>query len=294
MLDELLGRAALKEQIAELEAELERLEGQLESEKERRVAAVRDRQDADQAVNRLEDRIADLEGQLERAETGEWSPRYRRTVTLGQSRVTSVLERLSGFATEPEAALTAMVEDRLPDAVREAFDSHAILVNRAAPCLVLTDDAGLVSVALEPPLAPAPFVEWDARFRLEREWFEPTGRFGFALIRSDVFAFGLYEGRERLKFEGFESDLHGQHSKGGFSQARFERRRDEQITEHIEECQRVLDNEAADRLIIAGDQGAIEAVEGADARATVDATGDPEPALDDAFKQFWTTKLYCI
>lgn len=294
MLDELLGRAALKDQITELETELERLEDQLESEKERRIAAVRDRQEADQEVNRLEDRIADLEGQLERAETGEWAPRYRRTVTLGQARVQSVLERLDGYQTEPEAALTAMVDDRLPEPVREAFDSHAILVNRAAPCLALTDDAGLVSVALEPPLAPAPFVEWDTGFRLERDWFEPTGRFGFALIRSDVFAFGLYEGRERLEFEGFESDLRGQHSKGGFSQARFERRRDEQITEHIEECQRVLDDAAPERLIITGDQGAIESIDDADARATVDATGDPKPALDDAFKQFWTTTLYCI
>lgn len=294
MLDELLGRAALKEQIVELETEIERLEDQLEREKERRVAAVRDRQDADQEVNRLEDRIADLEGQLERAETGEWAPRYRRTATLGPSRMASVLERLTEYETEPEAALTAMVDDRLPDTVREAFDSHAILVNRAAPCVVLTDDAGLVSAALDPPLAPGPFVEWDARFRLEREWFEPTGRFGFALIRSDIFAFGVYEGRERVDFEGFESDLRGQHSKGGFSQARFERRRDEQITEHIEECQRAIDRRAPERLIVVGDQGAIESVEGADAVATVDATGDPEPALGDAFQQFWMTTLYCI
>ena len=47
MLDDLLGRTELKERIAELDAERESLEAQLEAEQERRAEAARKRQAAE-------------------------------------------------------------------------------------------------------------------------------------------------------------------------------------------------------------------------------------------------------
>jgi len=87
-----------------------------------------------------------------------------------------------------------------------------------------------VSAALTPPIEPAPFDRWSDRFRLDESWFRPTGRFAFALVRSDTFALGVYEGDERVAFEGFTSDVKEAHSKGGFSQGRFERRREDRST----------------------------------------------------------------
>ncbi|SDW12400.1 hypothetical protein SAMN05443574_101433 [Haloarcula vallismortis] len=60
MLDRLLGRASLKEQVAELEEENHHLERQLDAEKERRADAATERQRAEAEVNRLEDRIVEL------------------------------------------------------------------------------------------------------------------------------------------------------------------------------------------------------------------------------------------
>lgn len=295
MLDELLGRAELKDRITDLEAEIERLEAQLESEEDRRKQAVRDRQEADEQVNRLEDRIADLEGQLERVDESAWTPRFRKTASLRGERLQTVLDRLWSFEAGADGALTAVVGEAIGDPVREAFGSHAGLVDRAAPCIALTDDTGLISVALDPPVLPAVSVDWGPQFQLEREWFVPTGEFGFVLVRSDVFGYGRYVGRERQDFRGFSSDVHGQHSKGGFSQARFERRRDEEIEDHIDKCRAVLDEVDVDRLFVVGERAAIDEFEAlATATETVDATGDPEEALDAAFQKFWTTNLYCI
>lgn len=302
MLDQLLGRAELKERIDDLQEDKRHLERQLDAEQERRSEAATARQEAEQRVNRLEDRIAQLEDRVERtASDGDDAAReFRGVETLRGDRLEAVLDRLDSISTGSEAALTAMVgdDDRdLPEAVTEAFGDRAVLVDRAAPCLAVTDDAGLVSAALAPPVAPDPFVAWDDGFELDREWFLPTGTFALAVVRSDLFALGTYEGRERVDFEGFDSDVKADHSKGGFSQGRFERRRDAQIDEHLDRCEDAIEDALGevDRLYVTGEATLLgEFADRADATRAVDATGDPEDALADAFRSFWTTRLYRI
>jgi len=299
MLDELLGRAALKERIEELEAERDSLQEQLEAEQRRRAEAASDRQAADERVNRLEDRVAQLEGELERVRDDGDGPTlaFRTTASMERERTATVLDRLESVAAPPEGALTAAVSDGsdLPEAVREAFGERAALVSRAAPCVAVADDAGLVSAALRPPVQPPDGHGWGPAFDLDRERFVPTGSHAVALVRADLFAVGEYDGTERVGFRGFESDVQGSHSKGGFSQARFERLRDEQVERHLARCREALADVSADRLYLVGDGAALEAFDvEADARAAVDATGDPEAALADAVRSFWTTRLFAI
>ncbi|WP_440005275.1 Vms1/Ankzf1 family peptidyl-tRNA hydrolase [Halomicrococcus sp. SG-WS-1] len=295
MLDELLGRAELKEKIADLEEDKRHLERRLEAEGERRAEAATARQEAEEEVNRLEDRVAELEDRVERLQDDESDLDYRGVETLRDDRLAAVLDRLASVDAGPEGALTAMVDDDPSDDVREAFGDHAALVARATPCLAATDDAGLVSAALVPPDPPEPFVAWGEGFDVERRWFQPTGEFALALVRSDLFALGEYDGRERTAFSGFESDVKGDHSKGGFSQGRFERRRDAQIDEHVEKCREAIEARDADRLYVVGQRTLLsEFREEATRTRPVDATGDPRAALDDAFHEFWTTRLYRI
>ncbi|RXK51864.1 Vms1/Ankzf1 family peptidyl-tRNA hydrolase [Halorientalis pallida] len=295
MLDELLGRAELKERIAELEEDKRHLERQLEAEQERRADAASDRQEAEQRANRLEDRIADLEGTVDRLEGEETSLDYRRRERLRGERLIAVLDRLESVETDPEGALTAFVADDTPDAVRDAFGERATLVSEAAPCLAVTDDAGLLGATLSVPAPPEPFAEWSDGFQFDPAWFAPEGQFSLALVRSDLFAMGEYDGRERTAFHGFDSELKSQHSKGGFSQARFERLRDEQIDSHVDRCLEALDERTTDPLYVVGERTVLPAFSSvADVTATVDATGDPEPALADAFRDFWTVQLRAI
>ena len=320
-LDELLGRAELKERIDELEDEVERLENRYEAEAERRAEASTARQEAEEQVNRLEDRIAQLEGELERVDENETGLEFRRREQLRGGRLEAVLARLRSLRTDAEGALTAVVEDGDDlrgdlggdlEGLEDALDDRVALLEDAAPCVCCVDDAGLVSVALEPPVLPVdgdPDSGWGDRFRLEREWFLPTGRYALALVRTDLFALGVYEGDERVDYRGFESDVKGSHSKGGFSQARFERIRNEQIDDHLDRCRDALaervgaggDSAGAgdagvDRLFLVGQRGVVETLVDEsdlepDATAAVDATGDPKPALEDAHRSFWTTEL---
>jgi hypothetical protein len=293
MLDELLGRAELRTRIQELEEERERLAGQLEGERERRREAVRDRQEADERVNRLEDRIAELDDRVERLAENEEAIGFRGVETLSGRRLNAVLDRLESVSAPPDGALTAMVEEgeEPPGALVELLGDRSPLVSRAAPCLVLADDAGLITAALRSPIQPDPFCTWEAGFDLDRAWFAPTGRFTFALVRSDLFVMAEYDGGDRLSFSKLESDVKGDHSKGGFSQGRFERRRDAQIDAHLDRCRKRLADRESERLLLVGQRTLLGEFD-ATVSAPSDASGDPEDALERAFREFYTTRLY--
>jgi peptide subunit release factor 1 (eRF1) len=297
MLDELLGRADLKAEIADLADEKTALERELEAERDRRAAAQTARQEAERRINRLEDRIEQLEGDLERLRGDEPAPEPRAVESLTGGRLSSVLDRLASVESGPETVLTAYVADgsSLPEPVRDAFGDRAGIVAAGAPCVAVTDDAGVLGACLSTPVAPEPFVTWAASVELDRAWFEPTGTYTLALARSDLFAMGSYDGRERTAFHGFSSDLKEQHSKGGFSQGRFERLRDAQIDDHVERCRAALAEREADPLYLVGERAILADL--ADVAAVtdpVDATGDPEAALASAHRDFWTVQLRAV
>lgn len=296
MLDELLGRAELKVRIEELEEEKRHLERRAEAEEERRSEAASERQEAEKEVNRLEDRVTELEDRVRRLGGDEEAELdFRGTEDLRGERLAEVLSRLESFTTGPEGAFSAVVSDDIPDDAAEAFGDRAALVRRAGPCVCLTDDAGLVSVALDAPTPPDPFAEWGKEFRLERSWFVPAEPVRVALVRSDLFALGVYDGDSLTLVDDVESDVMNAHSKGGFSQARFERRRDEQVDNHLDRAKEVLvaHEDAADGLVVLGERTVLgEFRERADRVATVDASGDPEEALREAVREFWMTRLY--
>jgi len=298
MLDELLGRAALKERIETLEAEKESLEEQLAAEQRRRKEAVTDRQDAERRVNELEDRITQLEDRVERLQGEETTLDYRRREDVSGVRLSRILDRLESIDSDPESIMTAVLTDsrEIPQPVREAFGERATLVSRAAPCLAVADDTGLVSAAFDLPNPPEAFTTWSDGVELQRSWLEPTGTYTLALVRSDLFAMGVYDGDEQTAFHGFDSDLKSKHSKGGFSQSRFERIREGQIDTHLERCRAALKERPEDTpLFVVGESSVLHEVSReADATAAVDATGDPEQALDSAFDSFWTVTLYAI
>lgn len=297
MLDELLGRAELKDRIEDLESEKEDLRARLEAEEDRRSAAVRDRQDAEERVNRLEDRVAELEDRVERSESGGTpTPSLRAHRRVSGKSARRLLERLESVTASPDGAFTATVtgHEPLPDPVSEALGDRAAALQGKTPMLVCYEDEGVVIAALRPPLFPEPIERWDRSFELHREWFLPEAqdRHALGVVRSDLFALGIYEGAERIELRGFESDVRSDHSKGGFSQRRFERRRDHQIEDHLRAVRDVLED-APRPLYLVGGSGVLTELEDlADVTSASDATGNPESALAAAREDFWTTSLW--
>ena len=298
MIDELLGRAELKQRITELKDERDSLQAQLDAEAERRQTAVRDRQTAQEERNRLEDRITELEDRLERADDGsERTLRGREAV--GPDRAAELFDRLASLQTTTEGALSAAVHEELPEAVTTAFGDRAGLVRRVTPGIAYRDDAGLVSVVVDPPLRPEPFCEWNDGFRVDHSWVEPTGETLFVLVRSDSFVAGVYDDDSRVAFDRFTTDVTSEHDKGGFSQARFERRREEEITAHVERADErlgeLVETHGPDRCIVVGERQIVgQLADHATHTGSADATGSDEAALRQAFRDFWTTQIVLV
>lgn len=299
MLDSLLGRAKLKTQIEELESELaacedelESLESKLDATDRRRKEAIREAQEAQEERNRLQDRVEQLEDELERVR-GTSDVTLRGRERMGRSGMRSILGLLESVEVGEEEAYTAMLTDGDSPAVREHFGERRALLAQAAPCLCLFDEYGMIEVAFEPPIPPEPFEEWDHRFVLESNWFVPAEAFTFAVLRNDLFALGRFDGSSLAFLDGFESEVMGRHSKGGFSQARFERRREEQIERHLDEAHERLLATDHSRLILAGSQEALDRFGiTADTQMAVDASGPPRQALYEAFDEVWTTTIH--
>jgi len=318
MIDELLGRATLKERIEELEAEADRLRKRYEAESERRADAATARQAAEREQNRLEDRIAQLEGELERqreaaasADEGGLEPRRRDRLRGRELR--TVIDRLESFQTGPEGALTVVLGpgDVPPSTLEDLLGSRVTLLEDDEPWVVCVDDALVMGVALSPPIPPGtdanghgaqdagpnptpPHLEWGDRFDLPTASLLPEGQFTLALLRADLFAMGVYDGEEQVSSHGFESEVKGSHSKGGFSQGRFERIREGQIADHLDRSRRALEERQSGPCYLVGQRDVVEELAERvepDATAAVDATGKPKPALEDAFRDFFTTEL---
>ena len=293
MLDELLGRAPLQAQIDELTEEIDRLEAQLAGESKRRKEAVRNRQSAEERANELEDRIAGLEGELKSKTTERDGPAFFRTETRTHHAITEIIATLQSIHTPEESAFTASISDNVPPEITDLLDDRAELLHSIMPCLLCIDDHRLTRVALIPPRLPDPFSTWDDHFTLDEDWFLPTDGAKFALVRSDRFAVGTISAGSIQYENGFTSDVMNTHSKGGFSQARFDRRRDEQIANHIDRVEDALSTGSSEPLFLAGDRHIIKRLSiAATGTKTVDASGKPQAALTNAFDAFWQTRVF--
>ncbi|ERG95259.1 Vms1/Ankzf1 family peptidyl-tRNA hydrolase [Haloquadratum walsbyi] len=309
MLDELLGRAELKARIEELEEKNHHLERQLAAEEERRTDAARERQEAEREVNQLEDRIEGLEERVERlseskSNTSDIS--VRTTQNVRGTRRKNILDRIRSVETGPEGALTAMVTETVPDIIKTSLDERSALVQRLAPCLVCMDDTGIIAITIDLTAPPAPFVEWKNTFDIKPEWVAPTEPVTVVLVRSDIFALGVYDGSTLTHVTEITTDIMNTHSKGGFSQARFERRRDQQIEDHLEHAHEAIESHLRERnqaqtdvdgheVIVLGEQTVLGAFSDlADRQETVDATGEPKSALEDAVDEFWTIRISAL
>ncbi|WP_276998314.1 Vms1/Ankzf1 family peptidyl-tRNA hydrolase [Haloquadratum walsbyi] len=302
MLDELLGRAELKAQIADLKEKKHHLERQLAAEEERRTDAVRERQEAEREVNQLQDRIEGLEERVERlseSQTERDELSVRTTQDIRGARRKNILDRIRSVETGPEGALTAMVTETVPNEIRRLLDERSALVQRLAPCLVCIDDAGMIAVAIELTAPPTPFVEWGTTFRIEPQWVAPAEPVTVAVVRSDIFALGVYDGSTLTHVTDVTTDVMDAHSKGGFSQARFERRRDQQIEDHLEHAHEAIETHLTENsqiqtseVVVLGEKTVLGAFSDlAGRRETVDATGEPKSALEDAVDEFWTIRV---
>lgn len=239
MLDDFLGKTELRDRIQELEDEVKNLEKRLESAERKRKDAVTDKQEADRRVNKLETKVEELKDKLEREKQQEDTKvDFRLAEAVRGWRLDSVLSLFRTIEANNEDLTTVAVApgDRHPNEFEPETDALFRGIESKTGTVCLGDDTEVLRVALAPPVRiEETYVSHGPRFDIPRDAFDLGGTHAVAVVRSNEYAGGVYTGddTERVEFSSNSTDLKSKHSKGGFSQGRFERARDEEVKRHV-------------------------------------------------------------
>ncbi|MFB6190050.1 MAG: Vms1/Ankzf1 family peptidyl-tRNA hydrolase [Candidatus Nanohaloarchaea archaeon] len=254
-------KARLKDRMEELEDELGSMKERYEAEKQRRSELARKKQEAEEKLNRLEDsREPDEDEDPVDEDTGD---RELQRADFGKTY--QLLQRLDSVESPGDDLLTVYspgkvdgVEDfrglknaATPEqmaVLRETDSFAAFLEPGREPVLLKTRPVFNGDWSLDSGFDTSPLMEF-----IESEKILALVSAGETRIFRE--SRGDYEQVDRVR-----SRVDRQHSKGGFSQDRFERKRDEQVEQHLEEVEETL--QGRENVYLLGDRRLCEELPG--------------------------------
>ncbi|MFP4038259.1 MAG: Vms1/Ankzf1 family peptidyl-tRNA hydrolase [Candidatus Nanohaloarchaea archaeon] len=242
----------LEASLKEKKQEIEKLEQMLEAEEERRSELARKKQDAEEKLNRLEDRLEGLEDTSEEEESSglEFND-------ISFQKFKSSIEKLESIDS-PERDMVSIYSpgkvsghSDLSD-IRNSLPEEVLtpMLNEEKIAAFYVEELGLFCFRLRPFFPQK--IHISEKFDVEglKDFIEEDKH--WALVsRGDSRIFTEKDG-EFEEVERINDRVNRQHGKGGFSQGRFERKRDEQVEQHLQKLGEKL--EGLENLYILGDK----------------------------------------
>lgn len=306
--DKISGRNDLKEKIADMEEEIKSLESEIKEKEERnenlqekikrledkKTAEIRKKQEAFQKRNRLQDKVEELEDKISKDSEENKDGIYSyESYEMPKGETEEFLEAISRVEFNNKRILSTYIEDDMSlDELNKFSNRVANLVRSNCPCIAYIDKFGATNLIIEPTIKPETFVEWGKSPKIKSLWFNNPSTYSICVARSDTFVLGNFSGGEIEEFMGFKSRVKNNHSKGGFSQSRFERIRDKQIDEHIEKCRKTIKSESKGKTIVLGSEEITSRFEDiSDIEGRTDAKGKSRSTVIKADREFWKTTV---
>lgn len=252
----------LEEKLEDLEEEKQKLENQYQAEKERRSKLSSEKQQAQEELNRLKDKVEGLKGEKNMDE--EEKKEGLEDISFEQAY--RLLQKISTIEDEREELVTVQCPRKF-----ESFDRRKDLKNSIGKKEFQQLSGGESFTA---------FMDEDlGNWMLETRPF-----FGEKMVLSNSFDVSdlvqfiekekiwvlLAAGNTKIlreeagsieEVETLKSRIEKQHSKGGFSQGRFERKREEQIEQYLGEVKEFVEDLEEDVFLL-GDRRFCEEVPG--------------------------------
>lgn len=291
MFDKLFNRKELEGKIEILQARIDELEPEnkslstrLSKQEVRAKKAVSDKQEADLALKKAEKRIDDLECTLEnlKEETQKTDDLYfKRAVTLTNAQSCDLLSQIGSIGSRNEDLVTVYLRPNEPFTDLNGFDIELeqdikyLMQKIESPTgMALFYDMkrlGMVRMIMTPPF---PIVE--SRWKLDRvfdtaqlqELLEQNKVFCILLAHAGESFIGISDRETFIDYKIVRSSVKEKHTKGGWSQRRFERLRDEDIRHHAEKARGVFEalvDDYKDKLktvVASGEHNLIKAITG--------------------------------
>ncbi|KKG15102.1 hypothetical protein EO98_17305 [Methanosarcina sp. 2.H.T.1A.6] len=263
----------LNSRIVELELGLQSAKNQLEKKEALARQAVADRQEAESRLNQELVRTYTLSHELETIrDESQGKLEFRGVETLSQSAVKAYLSKLKSLHSPandlltvylpPGTRLSAVLHEKTLGLVEEETRSLLDRLDPETGMVFFYDLHRMISEAIVPPV-PVPSSAWQLKDSFEIAPLEESLNTDYRML-----VLVLHAGESFIGFapdarvfdteEYIKSSVKEKHSKGGFSQRRFERLREEDITHHMdkvfETLRKVLEeNPGIDCVIMSGD-----------------------------------------
>lgn len=263
----------LNSRITKLESDLQSTKTQLEKKEALARQAVADRQDVEARLNQELVRVQTLSHELEktRLESPE-KLEFRRIETLSPSAVQAYLSKLSSFHSPVEDLLTVylpngthpskVLGEKTLGLIEEKILSLLGKLDPETGLALYYDLHRMIGEVIVPPI-PITSTFWQLGNYFETSLLKESLNRGYSILVLVLHAGESFIGLapDALVFDSSElvrSSVKEKHSKGGFSQRRFERLREEDIAHHMQKVSEALnkvleENSQIDFVIISGD-----------------------------------------
>lgn len=264
MFDKLFNKKELEEQIEllqtrinELEIENKSLSGRLLKQDTRSKKAISDKQTVDEALNKAEKKIKVLEHDLQNLkEHSSDELSFKKSTTLTKSRSCDLLFQIGSIRSKNENLLTIYLspDESISDLIEfEGFldldKDVKYLVNkiRSPTGIALFYDMnpiGGVSLIVAPPF-PIGETKWKLNSQFDitsvQEILTSDRAISIILAHAGETFIGISNQEKFIDYKVVHSNVKEKHTKGGFSQRRFERLRDEDIKHHTDKAKEAFE-----------------------------------------------------
>lgn len=284
-INELFGRVSGKEKLemevdrlqshlVELEIDMKRMKTQLEKKENLAKQAVAEKQEAQEKLNAANTRIETLEHELgAMKQESQGQLRFRNTENIAPAIMSEYIFQIGSLISSHDTLITAYLApgqslDELTGSKRlvEDIDENSqILMERAESSTGLVlfyDTCRMVCEAIAPSL-PVKYPGWQIGTRFDvghlKDIEEKDLNICVLIAHAGESFVGLASNRREFQeHRVIRSSVKAKHSKGGFSQRRFERLREEDIAHHVEKVQQTLEElvrgrEEIEYIIAGGD-----------------------------------------
>ncbi len=232
----------LEKKVQELEKEKEKYQAQLESEKERRSELSRKKQEAEEQLNRLKDKLENQENtekDTEEVNETDWErPELQE--------VKKIIGKLSTVESPEKDLVTLYTPGKiknLPDlkGLKNTLNSEDYSRLSTEKSFIAFMDGEIFSTVLK----TRPFFKSSWKlcrgFQVEEITDFIESEKYWALVTTGETKIFVEEDGEFEEVERVKTRVENQQKKGGFSQGRFERKRDEQLEAHIDKTEELLE-----------------------------------------------------
>jgi hypothetical protein len=232
----------MQNKLEKKEEEKEKFKNRFEAEKERKAELATQKQEAEEKLNKMQD-----DGSEENSLNEESSEKSHSSDEISVEKVKAILEKLKAMKSPKEDFVSIYCPGNLSDlpdvkglknTVRR--EEYEFISDEGFVAFI---DPDLIKVKLNSRDFSSPKWETSREFRTQElsEFISKEKK--WAVISAGSSTIVKEADGEILEREEIESRVDRKQKKGGFSQGRFERKRDEQIEEHLDEAEDKISEE---------------------------------------------------